>query len=92
MVVSGAMLGLGRALGETIAVTLILATVGQGNAFSWSIFNGGSTFASKIANAAAEFNNPKQTGAYIAAGLVLFILTFLVNAAARIIVSRDKLK
>ena len=65
---------------------------GRGNAFSWSIFNGGSTFASKIANAAAEFNNPKQTGAYIAAGLVLFILTFLVNAAARIIVSRDKLK
>jgi phosphate transport system permease protein len=91
-VVSGAMLGLGRALGETIAVTLILATVGQGNAFSWSIFNGGSTFASKIANAAAEFNNPKQTGAYIAAGLVLFVLTFVVNAIARTIVSRDKLK
>ena len=91
-VVSGAMLGLGRALGETIAVTLILATVGQGNPFSWSIFNGGSTFASKIANAAAEFNNPKQTGAYIAAGLVLFVLTFVVNAIARTIVSRDKLK
>jgi phosphate transport system permease protein len=91
-VVSGAMLGLGRALGETIAVTLILSTVGQGNPFSWSIFNGGATFASKIANAAAEFNNPKQTGAYIAAGLVLFVLTFIVNAAARTIVSRDKLK
>jgi phosphate transport system permease protein len=91
-VVSGAMLGLGRALGETIAVTLILSTVGQGNAFSWSIFNGGATFASKIANAAAEFNNPKQTGAYIAAGLVLFVLTFVVNAIARTIVSRDNLK
>ena len=89
-VVSGAMLGLGRALGETIAITLILSTVGQGNAFSWSIFDGGETFASKIANAAAEFNDPKQTGAYIAGGLVLFVLTFAVNAAARIVVDRRK--
>jgi phosphate transport system permease protein len=88
-IVSGAMLGLGRALGETIAVTLILSTVGQGNPFSGSMFNGGSTFASKIANAAAEFTNPTQTGAYIAAGLVLFVLTFVVNAAARTIVSRS---
>ena len=89
-VISGAMLGLGRALGETIAVTLILFTPGQGNPFSWSIFNGGSTFASKIANAAAEFNDPKQTGAYIAGGLVLFVLTFAVNAAARAVVGRRK--
>ena len=89
-VISGAMLGLGRALGETIAVTLILFTPGQGNPFSWSIFDGGSTFASKIANAAAEFNNPTQTGAYIAGGLVLFVLTFAVNAAARAVVSRRK--
>ena len=89
-VISGAMLGLGRALGETIAVTLILFTPGQGNPFSWSIFDGGSTFASKIANAAAEFNDPKQTGAYIAGGLVLFVLTFAVNAAARTVVNRRK--
>jgi phosphate transport system permease protein len=86
-VVSGAMLGLGRALGETIAVYLILSTVGG---FSFSIFTGGSTFASKIALGSAEFNNPKSTGAYIAAGLVLFILTFLVNAAARGVVNRRK--
>ena len=89
-VISGAMLGLGRALGETIAITLILSTVPDGNPFSWSIFNGGETFASKIANAAAEFNDPKQTGAYIAGGLVLFVLTFAVNAAARIVVNRRK--
>ena len=79
-VVSGAMLGLGRALGETIAVLLILSKVSN---FSFSIFSGGETFASKIANNQAEFNNPSSTGAYIAAGLVLFVLTFLVNAAAR---------
>ena len=89
-VISGAMLGLGRALGETIAITLILSKPGVGAPFSWSIFNGGETFASKIANNAAEFNSPKQTGAFIAAGLVLFVLTFAVNAAARSVVSRRR--
>jgi phosphate transport system permease protein len=88
--VSGAMLGLGRALGETIAITLILSKVSNTGAFSFSIFNGGETFASKIANNASEFNSPSQTGAYIAAGLVLFVLTFAVNAAARWVVNRRK--
>ncbi|HEV7205301.1 MAG TPA: phosphate ABC transporter permease subunit PstC [Jatrophihabitans sp.] len=87
-VVSGSMLGLGRALGETIAVYLILSTVG--GPFSFSILRGGETFASKIANGSAEFNNPQSTGAYIAAGLVLFVLTFVVNSAARAIVNRRK--
>jgi len=86
-VISGAMLGLGRALGETIAVFLILSKV---SSFSPSVFSGGETFASKIANSASEFNNPASTGAYIAAGLVLFVLTFVVNAAARMIVNRRK--
>ncbi len=86
-VVSGAMLGLGRALGETIAVYLI---VGTSSTFSFSIFGGGETFASKIANGSSEFNNPQSTGAYIAAGLVLFVLTFVVNSAARAIVNRKK--
>jgi len=86
--VSGAMLGLGRALGETIAISLILSKVSNTGPFSWSIFDGGETFASKIANSAAEFNTPKQTGAFIVAGLVLFVLTFAVNAAARAIVNR----
>ncbi len=86
-VVSGSMLGLGRALGETIAVYLILSTV---PGFSWSIFTGGETIASKIANGSSEFNNPESTGAYIAAGLVLFLLTFVVNSAARAIVNRRK--
>jgi len=88
--VSGAMLGLGRALGETIAISLILSKVANTGPFSWSIFNGGETFASKIANNASEFNSPQQTGAYIAAGLVLFVLTFAVNAAARAVVNRRK--
>jgi phosphate transport system permease protein len=89
-VVSGAMLGLGRALGETIAITLILYVPGEGNPFSSSIFYGGATFASKIANASSEFNSPTQTGAYIAGGLVLFVLTFAVNAAARAVVNKGR--
>ena len=71
------MLGLGRALGETMALYMILRTTSQ--PFGWSLFDGGDTFASKIASATPEFNNAVQAGAYIAAGLVLFVLTFVVN-------------
>ena len=84
--VAASMLGLGRALGETVAVLIILrasASVGH-----WSLFDGGYTFASKIASAASEFSSPLPTGAYISAGFVLFVLTFVVNAAARAIVGR----
>ncbi len=79
--ISGAMLGLGRALGETIALLIILR--GTQQAFGWSVFDAGYTFASKIAAAASEFNDQYKAGAYIAAGLVLFILTFIVNSLAR---------
>ncbi|WP_157101435.1 phosphate ABC transporter permease subunit PstC [Nocardia shimofusensis] len=81
-VIAGSMLGLGRALGETIAVLIVLRTSAQ--AGSWSLFDGGYTFASKIASAASEFSSPLPTGAYIAAGFVLFALTFVVNALARL--------
>ncbi len=82
-IIAASMLGLGRALGETVAVLIILrAAVSAGH---WSVFDGGYTFASKIASAAAEFSQPLPTGAYIAAGFVLFALTFLVNAAARLV-------
>jgi phosphate transport system permease protein len=87
-VVSAAMLGLGRALGETIAVTFIVSVV-RGD-WSWSLFSGGETFASRIANNASEFDSPGKTGAFIAAGLVLFVLTFIVNAIARVIIERRK--
>ncbi|SFP74395.1 phosphate transport system permease protein [Amycolatopsis arida] len=86
--VSASMLGLGRALGETIAVMVILST--SADTFGWSIFDGGDTIASKIARSAAEFSDPRTTGAFIAAGLVLFLLTFGVNAAARSIVAGKK--
>ncbi len=80
-VIAAAMLGLGRALGETVAMLIILrAAASPGH---WSLFDGGYTFASKIASAASEFSAPLPTGAYIAAGFALFVLTFVVNAAAR---------
>jgi phosphate transport system permease protein len=91
-VISASMLGLGRALGETIAVMIILTTPAPGSDFSPSIFAGGETFASKIANNAAEFDTPSKTGAYIAAGLVLFAVTFVVNALARVISERGNAK
>lgn len=82
-VIAASMLGLGRALGETVAVLIILRSAAQpGN---WSLFDGGYTFASKIASAAAEFSAPLPTGAYISAGFALFVLTFVVNAFARAI-------
>jgi phosphate transport system permease protein len=88
-VVSASMLGLGRALGETVAVLIILSVPNGNDPWNPSVFAGGETFASKIANNAAEFDSPEKTGAYIAAGLVLFVVTFLVNSAARVIVDRS---
>lgn len=89
-VISAAMLGLGRALGETLAVMILLSGLNASAPWNWSIFNGGATFASKIALNAGEFDSPQKTGAYIAAGLVLFILTFVVNAIARVVIERRK--
>ena len=86
--IAGSMLGLGRALGETVAVLIILRTAAQPG--QWSLFDGGHTFASKIASAAAEFSAPLPAGAYIAAGFVLFALTFVVNALARMVFSERR--
>ena len=90
-VIAASMLGLGRALGETIAVMLILSTSND-TKINFSLFAGGETFASKIANNAAEFDSASKTGAYVAAGLVLFIITFAVNALARVIAAGGKAK
>jgi len=89
-VISASMLGLGRALGETVAVLIIVSSLAGDAKWSWSLFNGGETFASKIANNAAEFDSAQKTGAFVAAGLVLFILTFIVNAIARVVIERRK--
>lgn len=88
--ISGAMLGLGRALGETVALLIILR--GTQTRFGWSLFDGGYTFATKIAATASEFNDQYNAGAYIAAGLVLFVLIFLVSALARSAVAGKRIR
>ena len=85
--VSAAMLGLGRALGETIAVAMVLSTA---SGISWHILeDGGNTFAANVANAFGEATTIGR-GALIASGLVLFVITLIVNMAARAVVARRK--
>jgi phosphate ABC transporter permease protein PstC len=83
--ISGAaMLGLGRAIGETIAVTLVIGNAPQ---IGKQIFDQGYSLAAVIANEFGEADKPHR-GALIAAGLVLFVLTLVVNGAARWFVNR----
>jgi phosphate ABC transporter permease protein PstC len=85
--ISGAaMLGLGRAIGETIAVTIV---IGNAPDIGTTIFSQGYTLAAVIANEFGEAaSDPTHRAALIAAGLVLFVLTLLVNAVARFYVNR----
>src|SRR5690349_3786409 len=85
-ITGAAMLGLGRAIGETIAVTLVIGNAPQ---IGKQIFDQGYSLAAVIANEFGEAaNNPTHRAALIAAGLVLFVLTLAVNALARWIVNR----
>lgn len=86
-VVSASMLGLGRALGETMAVLMILS---PGRSFSWHLLVAGDhqTIAANIAAQFAE-SNSLGVSVLIASGLVLFIITFAVNYIARKIVDRE---
>jgi phosphate ABC transporter permease protein PstC len=87
-IVGGAMLGLGRAIGETIAVVIV---IGDAPVIGKNIFEQGYTLASVIASEFGEAaSQPVHRAALIGAGLVLFVLTFLVNAIARLIVSRSE--
>jgi phosphate transport system permease protein len=81
------MLGLGRALGETMAVTFI---IGNAHGFPHSLFDSGSTIASTIANEFAEATSDMHTSALVALGLVLFVLTFAVLAVARLLLASQK--
>ncbi|HTI66962.1 MAG TPA: phosphate ABC transporter permease subunit PstC [Caulobacteraceae bacterium] len=78
--IGAVMLGLGRALGETMAVTFV---IGNSHGFPNSLFSSGSTIASTIANEFAEASSPMHSAALIALGLVLFLITFTVLALAR---------
>jgi ABC-type phosphate transport system permease subunit len=80
------MLGLGRAIGETIAVTLVIGNAPQ---IGHTLFSQGYTLAAVIANEFGEAAaNPVHRAALIAAGLVLFVLTLAINGVARGLVVR----
>jgi len=86
-IVGAVILGLGRALGETIAVLLL---IGQIPAVGKSIFASGYSMASVIANEFGQSQEPLHLQALIAIGLVLFAVTVFMNVAARLLVGKAK--
>jgi phosphate transport system permease protein len=84
-VIGGIMLGLGRALGETMAVTFVI-----GNAYRIraALFDPGNSIASALANEFNEASEPVHRASLIALGLVLFLLTFIVLGCSRLLIAR----
>jgi len=84
-IIGGVILGLGRALGETMAVTML---IGNSHEVSASLFAPGYTMASLIANEFAEASDDLHLSALMAVGFVLLVVTLIVNAIARWLVWR----
>lgn len=84
-VVGGMMLGLGRALGETMAVTFV---IGNAHRISASILAPGTTISAAIANEFTEADGDLYTASLVALGLILFAITFVVLAIARVMLAR----
>ena len=84
-VIGGVMLGLGRALGETMAVTFV---IGNAHKISASILHPGTTISAAIANEFTEAVGDLYTSSLIALGLILFVITFIVLAIARYMLLR----
>src|ERR1700716_773832 len=84
-VIGGVMLGLGRALGETMAVTFV---IGNAHRISASLIAPGTTISATIANEFTEAVGDLYTSSLIALGLILFVITFFVLAAARYMLMR----
>ena len=84
-IVGAVFLGMGRALGETMAVTFVI-----GNAYhlSWSLFAPGNSIASTLANEFTEADGTVYLASLIELGLVLFLITFIVLAFARLLLGR----
>jgi phosphate transport system permease protein len=83
-VVGGVMLGLGRALGETMAVTFM---IGNANKLSWSLFAAGNSISSTLANEFAEAATPLHVSSLFALALILFAITFIVLSAAKLMLA-----
>ncbi|MFZ5576369.1 MAG: phosphate ABC transporter permease subunit PstC [Pseudomonadota bacterium] len=85
-VIGGIMLGLGRALGETMAVTFV---IGNANRINSSLFEPGTSIASTLANEFGEADPGLHIASLFTLGLVLFVLTFIVLAISRWLISRS---
>jgi phosphate transport system permease protein len=83
-VVGGVMLGLGRALGETMAVTFV---IGNANKLSASLFAPGNSIASTLANEFGEAATPLHVSSLFSLALILFIITFIVLSAAKLMLA-----
>ncbi|HYW34745.1 MAG TPA: phosphate ABC transporter permease subunit PstC [Balneolaceae bacterium] len=82
---AGILLSLGRALGETMAVTMV---IGNTNSLPSSLFSTGNTMASVIANEFTEATSTLHLSSLIEIGLLLFVITFIINYIGRIIIKR----
>jgi phosphate transport system permease protein len=88
-VIGGVMLALGRALGETMAVTFV---IGNSHRISWSLFAPGTTISASIANEFTEALGDLYTSSLVELGLILFVITFFVLAIARYMLMRIERK
>jgi phosphate transport system permease protein len=88
-IIGGVMLGLGRALGETMAVTFV---IGNAHRIVTSLLAPGTTISASIANEFTEATGDLYTSSLIALGLILFFITFVVLAAARFMLMRIERK
>ena len=86
---AGILLSLGRALGETMAVTMV---IGNSNRIPQSLFDSANTMASVIANEFTEATGKIYTASLIEIGLILFLVTLLINLAGRFIINRYAVK
>ena len=84
-IMGGVMLGLGRALGETMAVTFV---IGNAHRISASLFAPATTISATIANEFTEAVGDLYTSSLVALGLILFVITFLILAIARYMLMR----
>jgi phosphate transport system permease protein len=87
--VGAVILGLGRAMGETIAVSLV---IGASTQISANLFASGNTLAAKIAQNWGDPDIPPGRSALVALGVILFVMTIIVNYVARLIVRRAEIR
>ena len=81
-------LGLGRAVGETMAVTMVIGNATGPYAMPTSLFHTGQTLPSLIANGFIESPTPIEKSAYVGAGLVLLLMSIIINVVAHVMVTR----